>query len=204
MKKPIELAVCLGLALAMSGCRGSEPAKSEAAAEEKPGNWEPEKALVDRLQPYQDVEGYQLRLPKGYSLMQRPATPLPGVKVFYWMGPRQADGGGPSLAISVWTLAPGGEEPKDAVSKALAALEASPNTQDRPWERASVESGQIAGLPCLRGQSQVVTAAGAKVRSFAYFVKDGTTQIAIGGGASEADADALKLAEAAVLTFRKR
>ena len=41
--------------------------------------WQADPALLDQLEPYQDVEGYEIRLPKGFELAALPETPLPGI-----------------------------------------------------------------------------------------------------------------------------
>jgi hypothetical protein len=265
MNRITGLLVCLALALALSGCSKSEPAKTnpspspsspppsappspppsqpsnsgddaaKAKAEAKPkvdpsddhsddpwyddlaaaklgapggkkpgaaaSAWEPDKALLDQLEPYQDVEGYQIRLPKGYSLTQLPMATPAGMKLFFWMGPRQADGGASFVQVSLVALP--SQETKLNLATALAGAQDALKAQQREWQQTPAEPGQINGLPSLRVQNRGAQG-GAKVRGFMYAVQDGSTLIMISGAAPEANADALKLAEAAALTFRKK
>ena len=182
--------------------------KKPAAGSEKttPGatsSWEPDKALLDQLEPYQDVEGYQIRLPKGYTLTQLPLTPPGGMKLFFWMGPRQPDGSASFIQVAIAAIPP--QEAKDGLANALAGTLATLKAQQRDWRQTPEEKGQLNGLPCLRVHAEAVAAqTGGKVRGFLYAAQDGSTLAVVSGFGPGENAEALKPVEAAALTFRKK
>ncbi len=165
--------------------------------------WEPDKTLLEQLEPYQDVKGYQVRPPKGYALMQPPASSVG--KAFAWTGTRRADGTAPMFMVLIATPTP--EEAKgitleNFVERMLAAVKAL--RQD--WQQTPAERGQVNGLSMLRTTWQGTAPQGnSKMRGFDYFAQDGGTFICIRSqDVAPHDEQALKLAEAAALTFRKK
>jgi hypothetical protein len=194
----------------LSGLLPTPTAKPGAGGEKKPGgaagSWEPDKALLDQLEPYQDVEGYQIRLPKGYNPMQMPITPPAGTRFLSWLGPKH--NGSACVVQGVLSTIPAGET-KNNLTNAIAGAENTLKAQWRDWQQTPPEKGQVNGLSFLRVRNQGVIAQmgalmGKKVRGFLYAAQDGPTQILLTGLCAEEDAEALKLAEAAVLTFRKK
>ena len=121
----------------------------------------------------------KVRPPRGYASIQ-PPTP-PGSKVFSWAGTPRADGTAPIFMVLIAT--PTREEAKgitleNFVERMLAAVKAL--RQD--WQQTPAERGQVNGLSmhggtfiCIRSQD-----------------------------VAPHDEQALKLAEAAALTFRKK
>jgi hypothetical protein len=64
----------LVMALA-AGCNSN----TKPAIPEKPreiATWTPDSALLDQLGPYVEVEGYQVRPPKGYASIRAPKGPV--------------------------------------------------------------------------------------------------------------------------------
>jgi hypothetical protein len=184
--------------------KGKTPA---GEGEKKPAGaasgWEPDKALLEQLEPYQDVDGYQVRPPRGYASIQ-PPTP-PGSKVFSWAGMPRADGTAPIFTVLIAT--PTREEAKgitleNFVERMLAAVKAL--RQD--WQQTPAERGQVNGLSMLRTTWQGTAPQGNfRMRGFDYFAQDGGTFICIRSqDVAPHGEQALKLAEAAALTFRKK
>jgi len=186
-------------------------AKPGTAGEKKPAgmasSWKLDKALLDQLEPYQDVEGYQIRLPKGFNATPLPITPPQGQKLFHWMAPRQGAGGASSTSfVQVFlATAPSPEAAKANLEPALTTATEGMKRDQREWKQMPAEAGRINGLPCLRVKFQgVLAGSGAKTRGFAYAAQDGSVVIAISVVSAGDNAEALKLAEAAALTFRKK
>jgi hypothetical protein len=168
--------------------------------------WEPDKALVDQLEPYQDIEGgYQIRLPKGFTATSV-RTVSPGSDLDLWIGPPRADSHPATIQLfQVKTASP--EVAKATLAATLTSAVGQlkdPKAKDGQWKQTPPETGQLGGLTCLRVRNEAVGADGKGLRGVSYAVPDASTQIMIHILCPAADADTLKLAEAAALTFRKK
>ena len=121
------------------------PATAAAPATGLPP-WQPDPASVDQLGPYQDVEGYQIRLPKYYDSVPPPRALPSGQNAFYWMGPS-----GRTITVSFATLPPGsvgGATLSEYLDKTMAALAKAVGGSD--WRRTPSESGKMGGINFLR------------------------------------------------------
>src|SRR5262245_9747258 len=59
--------------------------------------WEPDAKLLDALGPPTDVVGYQIRVPKDYTVFPTPEGAPPGGQAFFWGGPLRKNGTRPVL-----------------------------------------------------------------------------------------------------------
>jgi hypothetical protein len=171
-------------------------------------DWRPDAALLDQLEPYQDVEGYEIRLPKGFELAGPPETPLPGISGRTWKGPARSDGSRPSFLLKLIT-----PPPEAAASLSAATLEDGlqgvlpPNEVRGPdYQQESAESGQINGIAFARvGFRFTWAGTQGKVQGAAYSGKQGGTFIGIRIHDYEPyHEESLKLLNAAVMTLRKK
>ncbi len=185
--------------------------KPACPAEKKPAppatGSEPDKTLVDQLEPYQNAEGYQIRLPKGFTPTPLPVTPPEGQKLLFWMSsgqqPSGASSAGSALVFLATTRSPGEAKYNLEPTLAYAAKQMSGNMRD--WKQMPSEPGQVNGFPCLRIQFQgVMTKSGLTSRGYVYVIQDESMVIALTIQIAGGNADTLRVAEAAVLTFRKK
>ena len=108
------------LAILSSGCGSSapqpQPAPPPQAAVAPPTPaapvaaaplpvWEPDPAVLDELEPYRDVEGYEIRLPKGCETVPPPQN-VPYLKALGWKGPPRENGSRFAFAILLITAPP--------------------------------------------------------------------------------------------------
>ena len=183
-----------------------EEKKPVAGEEKKPAGsasaWEPDKALLDQLEPYQDVDGYQIRVPKGYAPLQSPAAP--GAKAFVWGGPRRPNGTFPSLT-AMMLIAPPGAASLATMDPFLDLAMQGIKGLHRDWQETPREHGQVNGVTLLRARFQgVLNQNGLKVRGIYYAGRDGATFMMMASEDTEDQEQALRLAEAAILTLRKK
>jgi hypothetical protein len=162
--------------------------------------WEPEAALLEKLQPETEVEAYRVRPPKGYTMT---ATPAPNGKAYAWAGAPRANGVTPSFTVLVMTV-PQREATISAEDFVGKMLEGVKKRRDG-WQQSATERGQVNGLEFARTRwSGTEPTKGWKMHGFSYGFKDGNTYVQLASQDAEPDHEApLKLAEAAALTFRK-
>jgi hypothetical protein len=198
-------------AAAKAGVKPGVPGekKPDAPAEKKAAptatGWQPDQALMDQLDEYQAVDAYKIRVPKGYNLIQLPMTPPVGTRIYFWRGPQQADGTAPFIqAVLVSIPAEQLKDGKVNFADAHAGARDTLAKQQREWQETPMEAGEISGFPASRVRMRGVAQNGAKVGGSRYVAQDGTTMIVISTMAPDANAETLKLTEAAILTFRKK
>jgi hypothetical protein len=197
------------LLLLAAGCGKSTPNQPAAspvspaivASTIKLPPWQPDPALLEQLGPYQDVAGYQIRLPKDYDSI--PPGKLPsGQKLFTWMGPMGPLG--TALTVKFVTLPPENAARatlNEVFDKALAQGNHGPD-----WQCTPAESGQIAGHDFLRaGWQYTMVELKQKLHGLTYVTKQADKFIKIQVEALEPiDEPTFKLAAAAILTFRQK
>jgi hypothetical protein len=170
--------------------------------------WTPDPAFLDQLEPYQDIEGYQIRLPKGFESKGPANIPFPGAREFGWVGASRTDGTKPTFYVEVITSPPErAAEARDmALGQFITAILPSQDMRGPDWQQGPLESGQINGLTFLRTSFQTtVPGTAVKIRAVGYVANDSSTLIAV--RASDADAyqeQSLRLGAAAIMTFRKK
>jgi hypothetical protein len=166
--------------------------------------WAPDKELLAQLAPYGNVGGYQVRPPRKYDRVVPPPAP-PGGQLFAWAGAKRADNTAPMFMVTM--LAPPPEvAQKTTLEQFLDSMLGGIKRRRKDWKQTAVERGQINGLTFLRVRwSGTEAAKGWKMHGFMYVARDGPNFIQIASQDVEPNhAEALKLAEAAALTFRKK
>ena len=168
--------------------------------------WEPDPAILDNLGTYQDIKGYEVRPPKGWSL-------APGInyssakRVLYdWHGPKRDDGSSPELCIS-WTVMPPAQ---NEVASGLGAVfdefsEAVGEESKIPGQTTDKQSGQISGVRFVRGNITKRSDSGEVTLHLLYVSRDGPSLIMMRFTDVRSHfAESAKLGTAAILTFRKK
>ena len=166
-------------------------------------DWEPNARLLEQLGPAADVDAYQLRPPQGYSFVTSPAI-APGAKAFAWIGTRRNDRTVPMLFIGV--VSPPAEEANITVEQYLEKRLESVKSGRTSWMQTKPERGRVNGLTFVRSRwSGTDTETQWNKHGIMYATRDGSTFIHLHIQDSEPHhEETLRLAEAAVLTFKRK
>ena len=174
---------------------------SQKAAESR--TWEPNKALLNRLDSPQDIEEFQLNPPRNYT----PHTRLGdyGSKATAWAGPLRRDGTRPQVMVLTVTL-PAEEVKQYTLEQILYTFMERLSHRRQDWTRTSAEKGTINGLTFVRARwSGTDPNLGRKMHGFNYVTMVGDKVIQLSSQDVEPYAkESLDLAEASALTFKKR
>lgn len=220
--------VCTAMILSVSvmlttGCEGPEPPRqtpdqpvnSPSSPPERtafpPLSWQTASALLDQLEPYQDVEDYEVRVPKGYEAKETPPFG-PIKKQITWLGKQRPDKPRPSLYILMCKTSP--EEVASTSREKLFGM-ALPSRDERgsDWQQTQPETGQVGGLTfwatqwqgTIRSTDVLGTTKSLDCRGIVYAVKGSDIFVVLAiQGANRDDEETMKLLTTAVLTFRKK
>jgi hypothetical protein len=162
--------------------------------------WAPDRTLLSRLAPAVSLSGFQLRPPDGYTLQKQVHG---SGRIFTWIGPPRQDGTRPYLMVSVLTP-PSGVRNRYTAEGALDMMLAGVQRRRVDWKRSAAEHGRVNGLEFVRSRwSGVERTTQQKMHGFSYVTVKGSTIIQISSQDVEPhEQSALRLAEAAALTFR--
>jgi hypothetical protein len=189
--------------LLTAGCHG-KPTDGSASSASLPV-WKPDAKLLEELAPGTTVEDYQVRPPKEYSI-NPPGETAPGqVKAFYWVGKPREDKTAPFFLIGL-VPSPAAEVRERTLEKELDELLEGFKRRLGNWTQTAPERGQVNGLTFVRTHwSAIDREKQGRMHGFMYLAKDGSTVIHISTKDVEPHHEqALKLAETAVLTFKKK
>jgi hypothetical protein len=161
-------------------------------------NWQPDPALLDQLDTARDLGAYEMRVPKGYTQVPEPAGAPGGAKMLGWAGANRPDSTAPTV-IAMLISAPAGQaektSPEEFLQKALDGVK----RRRVNWTQTPAEGGQINGLSFLRARWSL------KMHGFIYVSRDGSTFIQLNSQDIDPNHEPpLKLAETAILTFKKK
>jgi hypothetical protein len=214
-----EMAVLLAsLALLASGCGGSyeaasstpqASAKAPAAASPEPPaaslpQWRPNAALMEQLGPYQEIEGYRIRVPRDFSPLHSSQKLPIGMKLFGWRSPSDGENTGTTLEVKI-AIPPPEEEKMRKMSLAEIAVGAIGSGDRKECMSSGMSSGQIGDLTFMKTNWTEMIQGSAKLRGFSLVCKDGLTIVLIRASGAESNVEQnLKLALTAALTFRKK
>jgi hypothetical protein len=164
-------------------------------------NWLPNKVLLKKLGPIEAAGKYQIRVPLGYIVQQKYGRD--GFHASVWVGPTRADRTRPHVLMVFISPLPGGEYTLDQVFNSMLAGVA---RRHNNWKQSSTEHDTVNGLTGLRAywRGTEITK-GRPEHGFSYVVQDGKDFVQL--SSQEFDAHqkpALPLAEASILTFKKR
>jgi hypothetical protein len=222
MRKPtsrpaLALAVVLG-ALPLTGCGrksgsdgdggsfGASPTSKKAERPRKLSEWRPDEALLDQLAPAVDVGAYQVRPPKGYTSVPTPPGAPKEARAFTWVGSTRPDGTAPQFMVVLITLPAdaGLVLPDQLLVSALRAL----HRLYESWSQTDDETGRVNGLTFLRARWSGTDAAKKwKLHGFVYVYVAPDDNLVVQLRSQDVEPNheqALKVAEAAALTFRKK
>lgn len=191
----------LGLAavLAVSLAAGCNCTKSAGPS------WQPDAALLEQLDSPKDLGGYEMRVPKGYTQLPEPAGAPAGTRVFGWAGVTRPNGTAPTV-IGMLISPPPAQAEKTSMEEFLQKALNGVKRRRENWTQTTAESGQINGLTFLRARwSGTDPAKNLKMHGFMYVARDGTTFIQLASQDIDPNHEPpLKLAETAILTFKKK
>jgi hypothetical protein len=194
----------IGAVLLTAGCKTKTDDKP-AVAGPLPV-WEPDAKLLEDLQPATIVEEYQCRPPKGYSAMSPPANVPAAGKLFAWAGPLRRDSTAPQFMVTI-VYAPA-EEAKSFTAEQLLdkRLQAVKGKGVPNLTQTATERGQVNGLTFVRAYwTGTHVEKPWKMHGFLYVAKEGSTLFYLSSQDVEPNHEkALKVAETAALTFKKK
>jgi hypothetical protein len=136
-----------------------------------PSDWQPDQSALDQLGDYVDFEGYQIRVPRGFTPL--PATEQPGAKTTGWAGPAREDGFRQSLRLAMIPLSE--RELHSTVPQVLDTFLAGTKTHYENWQATTVEAGKINGRVFYRVECRGLVKDGPKVEVHLlnYAARDG-------------------------------
>lgn len=174
----------------------------EAAKAEQRSVQQSDPALLDKLGLYQDVNAYQIRLPRGSQTELTPTSP-PGCKIVSWTGAERSDGTHPSVLISVGPLSP--RERGWSAERIHANYLGGMKSKFDDWQQQPTQSVEVNGLPFLKTTSRATLRGMDRAfHGIQYGYRDKSCYVEISAQDVEPHhAETLKLLEASVLTFRK-
>jgi hypothetical protein len=166
-------------------------------------NWLSDKTLADRLDALVDVEGFQIKVPKKYQIINQPGPD--GSKITAWVGDERSDGTKPYVMVSIVRLN-SEQQSKLSLEQALDKFLTSIETRRKNWNRTPAERGKVNGMTFVRSRwSGTDLTTEKKMRGFSYVTIDNGTLVQISSQDVEPhDKVALETAEAAALTFIKK
>jgi hypothetical protein len=204
MRRSIPSRFTILVMVLSAGCNSN----SKPAVPEKPreiATWAPDPALLDQLGPYVDVEGFQVRPPKGYAPIRAPRAD-PRWKYFGWSGKIGRNWTAPRFLIGIAT-APANDNlstPESILEQSLLGIRRDLSLA-ATWEQSVREHGRINELKFLRTRWSGETPKKLKMHGVVYSGRDGSQFIQIASIDSEPnDGSSLKLADAAAATFKRK
>ncbi len=192
----------VALALIAVGCGQSTTSPAGTQPNTRPA-WQPDSALMDKLGEPVDLGGYLVQPPKGYPKTMPQGGP-PGLNVFAWGGTSRPDGTAPMFMISIGKPPAGERIPP--LDKYLSISLEGIKKRRQDWSETPGEGGSINGLTFLRARwNGTEPAKGWKMHGIMYVAINEGTVIQISTQDTEPhDQEALKIGEAAALTFIKK
>jgi hypothetical protein len=172
--------------------------------------WHPDPAILGQLQPYQDVKGYEVRPPKGWSLAPAAADSSAKRVLYEWRGPQRRDGTRPELVVAWMEMPPAQKEISSGFYWLFDDLAApfAEGTDGNPKSKGSVterQPGEISGARFVRGKITKPGEAGENTQSAFYVGRDGPTVILMRlTDAQSHFEESAKPGTAAIFTFRKK
>jgi len=192
----------------MGGCdrqpeqpQPEEPSSKAPTAEPATGPlpvWTTDPAVLEKLAGYQDLDNYQIRPPLEYPLAR---TVAPKATIFAWSGPLRPDQTAPMITIIVAKPMPAQKSPEQIMQDLLDGIK----RRRQDWQQSTFERGLVNGLAFLRARwSGTEPSKGWNMHGLMYVAQDNDALIQISTEDVEPhDKEALRISEAAALTFKK-
>src|SRR6266850_1425747 len=137
MKRPIIAHAILTTVLLLVGSIHGRAESEKAAAVPA---WTSDKTLSDRLAAEVVVEGFRIRPPRGYNLIQQ--TGPQGEKAYGWRGEARSDGVSPSLTATVMTAPPEATE-MPPLKAMLDSFLRGIKSRRTDWKQSDAEAGGV-------------------------------------------------------------
>jgi len=210
--------------LLASGCEGdrttqqtnssmqapSPPTPAPQSATVSATAWEPDPAILDKLGPYYDVKGYEVRVPKGWNLA--PGADYSSVKrvLYEWHGPQRDDGTQPEFVVAWIVMQPSQKEVASGLDWLFDDLsgpfaEEGDENSKSSGHVTEKQSGQVNGVRFVRGMITKRGITGANTQSAFYVGRDGPTVVLLRFTDAQSHfKESAKLGVAAIVTFRKK
>lgn len=201
MKKRV---VVMSTALALTGVLALATLSSAQAKKgETLRAWIPDASLLGHLAPEVSILAFRIRPPQGYTLVQQSGPG--GAQIVAWKGAVRPDGTAPYVMVAI-AAPPPGERNTYTLEEVLDEFLAGVQRRRQNWTRTVSEHGQVNGLTFVRARwSGTEPTNQLKMHGFSYVTLHGQTVIQISSQDAEPHPEAaLRLAEAAALTFQKR
>lgn len=182
---------------------------SQASAQrmKPPAAWTPEPVSLKGLGAAETLEKYTIRIPKGYKL-QRPNNAPAGSRMWAWTGAPRSDESRGSLMMILLTFPPAQREQlsQPSLEQFVEKMVAAVKKQRTNWNQQKIENGVINGIRFARVRWEATDSrTQSPMRGFIYVARDGDTLVQFTSQDFEPETDnALPLAEASVLTFKKK
>lgn len=167
------------------------------------GNWRPAPPVLGKLAGYQPCGAYEVRPPKGYTLMTQQGPN--GATANSWVSPGRTDGTKNYIMVVLLTP-PKSELSQHTLTDILGSFVAGVGRRRANFQSTAGETGTIHGLTFARSYwSGIESTTGQKMHGFIYVAIDGDQVVEI----ASQDVDqyrkaSLALTEASALTIRKR
>jgi hypothetical protein len=166
--------------------------------------WKPDSLMLAKLASELDVDNYRVQPPKGYFPVQPVGfVPPPEARAFFWASENRENGTAGSFMIMLMALPPGEELP--SLEYAHEQMMEGIKRRRESWQAFRAEDGILGGIHFRRSRWSGLDANLGPMHGFSYTAFDGRTLIQISSqDVDDYQEEALKIAEAAVLTFRRR
>jgi hypothetical protein len=166
--------------------------------------WETDKKWLDQLDAPAEIAGYVLQPPKGYK---RIAANSPPISLITWESPPRAGSNRAALMASVVDL-PNPNDPKHSAEQVLNDALGANQPIMTQWQKTPTDRGKLSGIDFVRAECTGMDRFREKtyMRVILYVARDGNRliQLAVRQESSNPDDDFFGLAEAGLLTFRKK
>ena len=179
------------------------PSPTQGKQEQTSPGWAGQSDLLADLSAEVNMSTFRLRPPKGYGLVEQPGPR--GSKASAWKGAARPDGTSPWVMVAIAPIPP--EETnvstlEEALDKFLDAV----RRRRVDFQRTRPEVGQVNGVTFIRARwDGTEPDRQLRMHGFMYVAIDGRTVIQLASQDVEPHHEkALKLAEAALLTFQRR
>ncbi|MBN1395989.1 MAG: hypothetical protein JW959_13285, partial [Pirellulales bacterium] len=180
-----------------------EPTSTPQSSNDTPRDWKVDQEILDQLEPYQDTNGYRVRIPKGYLSAAIPSKSQPGITMKFWRLPSRSD---KTMAIFMVVLKK--NKSTDSINKSLdqAFNDELSGLKKRiiDFKQDSIESGYISGILFKKVRFQgIPIGESGKSHGLCYVGLDGDTTIVIAGQDQEPHhSESLKILTEAILSFQ--
>lgn len=166
-------------------------------------NWKASEKFLAQLSQQVQVSSYTLKVPQSYTLQEKDGPP--GIKAYGWAGKPRDNGTRPSVMVNL-AGPPSVDTGRYTLEQALTSFLSSIQKPRKEWKQTKFEDGLIDGIKFKRSYWEAIQPElGLRMSGFNYVAFDNGQLIQLSSQDFEPHAkETVALAEAAVLTFRKR